>query len=175
MAKREIVGTVSVQKDEIMAKIKELNELVALYFSQFEKATPGQKSIGDGGITFVENCAKKVPVYPEILSGTFNQEDFLVKAGGVSDFFAFNQKIAEALTGWESSIKICKTDAMYYANEYYGIIQREAVRNNKYKPTLEELTPFYKRSNKTADSKTKTTPTSTATAATTPVPVPTEN
>ena len=167
MAKRELVGTVSVQKVEIMAKIKELDELVALYFSQFEKATPGQKSIGDGAITFVENCAKKVPLYPEILSGTFNQEDFIVKSGGVSDFFSFKQKIAEALNGWDSAIKICKTDAMYYANEYYGIIQREAVRNNKYKPTLEELTPFYKRSNKTADSKTKTSPTST--------PVPTEN
>ena len=173
MAKREIVGTIGVQKDEIMAKIKELNELVALYFSQYEKATPGQKSIGDSAITFVENCAKKVPVYPEILSGTFNQEDFLVKAGGVSDFFAFNQKMAEAISGWETSVKICKTDAMYYANEYYGIIQREAVRNNKYKPTLEELTPFYKRSNKTADSKTKTT--STATPTTTQAPVPTEN
>ena len=169
MAKREIVGTISVQKDEIMAKIKELNELVALYFSQFEKATPGQRSIGDSAITFVENCAKKVPVYPEILSGTFNQEDFLVKAGGVSDFFAFNQKMAEAISGWETSVKICKTDAMYYANEYYGIIQREAVRNNKYKPTLEELTPFYKRSNKTADSKTKTPATPAA------APVPTEN
>ena len=56
---------------------------------------------------------------------------------------------------------------MYYANEYYRIIQKEAVRNTKYKPTLDELTPFYKRSNKAADSKTKTAPT--------PVPVPTNS
>lgn len=171
MAKREIVGTVSVQKEEIIAKIKELDGLVTEFLGQFEKATTGQQSIGDSSLTFLENCTKKVQVYPEILSGTFNKEDFMVKAGGVNDFFAVKQKIAEALAGWETSAKICKTDAMYYANEYYGIIQREAVRNTKYKPTLEELTPFYKRSNKSADSKTKTTSTSTPT----PAPVPTEN
>ena len=167
MAKREIVGTVSVQKAEIIAKIKELDVLVTEFLGQFEKATTGQQSIGDSSLTFIENCTKKVQVYPEILSGTFNKEDFAIKSGGVSDFFAVKQKIAEALTNWETLAKICKTDAMYYANEYYSIIQKEAVRNTKYKPTLDELTPFYKRSNKAADSKTKTAPT--------PVPVPTEN
>ena len=167
MAKRELVGTVSVQKDEIIAKIKELDGLVTEFLSQFEKATTGQQAIGDASLTFIENCTKKVQVFPEILSGTFNKEDFAIKASGVSDFFAVKQKIAEALIGWETSAKICKTDAMYYANEYYGIIQREAVRNTKYKPTLEELTPFYKRSNKSTDSKTKTAPA--------PIPVPTEN
>ena len=169
MAKREIVDTVSVQKDEIMAKIKELNDLVTAFLGQFEKATTGQQSIGDASLTFIENCAKKVQVYPEILSGTFNKEDFSVKTIGVSDFFAVKQKIAEALVNWEILAKICKTDAMYYANEYYSIIQKEATRNTKYKPTLEELTPFYKKVIKSADSKIKTLP------ASIPVSVPTEN
>ena len=102
MAKRELVGTVSVQKAEIIAKIKELDVLVTEFLGQFEKATTGQQSIGDSSLTFIENCTKKVQVYPEILSGTFNKEDFAIKSGGVSDFFAVKQKIAEALTNWET-------------------------------------------------------------------------
>ncbi len=159
MAKREIMATASVQRDEIVSKIKELDELIGQFFGQFEKATKGQQSMGDSSCTFVDNCIKKLEMYPEILSGTFNKEDFNVKNGAVTDFFAFKQKIAETVAKLETNAKICKTDAMYYANEYYGIIQKEAVRNTKYKPTLDELTPFYKRSNKTDktdDTKTKT-------------------
>jgi hypothetical protein len=146
MARREIMENTLTQRDEIISKINELDSLVVSYFSQFQKATAGQQSIGESSMPFVDTCAKNVETYPEILSGTFNKADFNLKTGAVDDFFAFKQKIADIATKWDTAAKICKTDAMYYANEYYGILQKEAGRNTKYKPTLDELTPFYKKS-----------------------------
>jgi hypothetical protein len=146
MAKREILEATLTQREDILAKINELDNLVVAYFSQYQKTTVGQQSIGDSSLPFVDTCVNNVETYPEILSGTFNKSDFNVKVSAVNDFFAFKQKIADTIAKWDTAAKICKTDAMYYANEYYGIIQKEAGRNTKYKPTLDELTPFYKKS-----------------------------
>ena len=146
MAKRELLETTLTQRDEIISKINELDGLVVAYFSQFQKTTTGQQSVGEVSFPFVDLCANKAEMFPEILAGTFNKADFNLKASAVDDFFAFKQKIAETVAKWDTAAKICKSDAMYYANEYYGIIQKEAGRNTKYKPTLDELTPFYKKS-----------------------------
>jgi hypothetical protein len=146
MAKREILETTLTQREDILSKINELDNLVVAYFSQFQKATVGQQSIGDSSLPFVDTCANKVETFPEILSGTFNKADFNLKSSAVDDFFAFKQKITDAIAKWDNTAKICKSDAMYYANEFYGIIQKEAGRNTKYKPTLDELTPFYRKS-----------------------------
>lgn len=146
MAKREIVATATPTSEEILAKISELDNMLFAFFSQFNKTTPGQQSIGDLSLSFVEKCAEKVPNFPEILAATFDKTDFSVKLAGVQDFFIFKQKILEMLAQRESNVKTCKTDAMYFANEYYGIVQKEAARTIIYKPTLDELMPFYKKS-----------------------------
>jgi hypothetical protein len=146
MAKRDIVATATPTSEEILAKISELDSMLFAFFSQFNKTTPGQQSIGDASLPFVEKCAEKVPNFPEILSATFDKTDFNVKLAGVQDYFTFKQKILEMLAQRESSAKTCKTDAMYFANEYYGIVQKEAARAVMYKPTLDELMPFYKKS-----------------------------
>jgi hypothetical protein len=146
MAKREILETTITQRAEILSKIAELDNMVVAYFGQYHKMTPGQQSIGEASLPFLEKCVGKIEMYPEILSSTFNKEDFNDKASGVADFMAFKQKLTEAINKWDSNAKICKSDAMYYANEYYSIIQKEAGRNTRYKPTLDELTSFYKKS-----------------------------
>jgi hypothetical protein len=146
MAKREILETTLTQREEILAKITELDSLVVAYFSQFQKTTVGQQSVGESSLPFMDTCANNVETYPEILSSTFNKADFNLKAGAVADFFTFKLKAADTIAKWDTAAKICKTDAMYYANEYYHILQKEAGRNTKYKPTLDVLVPFYKKS-----------------------------
>ena len=146
MAKKEMSITGNKERDAIMSKIDELNDLVIAYFNKFEKTTEGQKSIGELGYKFVETCANKMPLFPEILSATFNQADFAAKQEGTADFFAFKKRLFDGLLQWELSAKICKTDAMFYANDYYNILKREASKGTKYKPTAAELTLFYKKS-----------------------------
>ena len=146
MAKREMSITGNKERDAIMTKVDELNDLVIAYFNKFEKTTEGQKSIGELGYKFVETCAGKILLFPEILSATFNQADFVAKQEGAADFFAFKKRLFDGLLQWETSAKICKTDAMFYANDYYNILKREAKNGTKYKPTFSELTPFYKKS-----------------------------
>ena len=146
MAKREFVATTTPTSEDILAKISELDNMLFAFFNQFSKTTPGLQSIGEVGLPFVEKCAEKVPNFPEILSATFDKSDFNIKLAGVQDFFTFKQRIMEMLAQRESSAKTCKTDAMYFANEYYGIVQKEAARTLTYKPTLDELMPFYKKS-----------------------------
>lgn len=156
MAKREILDTANVQKSDIVAKINELDGLVEAFLMQFHKATNGQQSLGDNKIPFAEICAKKAVAFPEVLPGTYNTEDFSNKLTALTDFNGFKNSLSELMVKWETAARICKLDAMYYANEFYGIIQKEATRNTKYKPTLEELTPYYKRkADKNAEEKGK--------------------
>jgi hypothetical protein len=150
MAKRDnLVADAPVLKADILNKIDELDAMVEQYFSQFHKATAGQRSISEATVPFVQTCVAKMNEYPEILSGTFNKEDFTAKAQGVTEFFELEDKLEQMNAKWEMAAKICKTDAMYYANEFYSIIQKEAARNTRYKPTCDVLTAFYKRSKST--------------------------
>ena len=146
MKKRELLNQSEVTKEAILAKIQELSDMVAVYFSTFEKTTNGTQSVGDIGFKFVETCSATMPDYPEILAATFNQADALVKMGGVFDFFAFKKRVMAMLLEWEKSASICKTDAMFYANKYYGVLKQEASTTAKYRPAYNELMPFYKKS-----------------------------
>ena len=146
MAIKAKLITGDVEKDAILAKIQELSDMVAAYFSKFEKTTNGTQSVGDIGFKFVETCSATMPNYPEILAATFNQADAQVKMGGVFDFFTFKGLVATMILDWEKSARICKTDAMFYANKYYRTIQTEAETTAKYRPAYNELMPFYKKS-----------------------------
>lgn len=158
MGKRALIQSESQERADILAKMDELETLVANYFSKFSKTTKGQLSIGDITVEFVKKCDEKIDLYPEVLSQNFNKADFEAKFGGVLDFFEFKKKMLKSIGNWDISAKVCKTDAMFYANKFYGIIQIEANESVKYKPVFDELTSFYKKtaSDKTADSKTKT-------------------
>ena len=146
MKKRELLNQSEVTKEAILAKIQELSDMVAVYFVKFEKTTDGTQSVGDVSIKFVEKCSENIPLYPEILAATFKQADALVKMGGVFDFFVFKKLVMAMLLEWEKAAKICKSDAMSYSNEYYGILKKAGSKEVKYRPALDELTPFFKRS-----------------------------
>jgi hypothetical protein len=156
MAKRELIASVNSERDEILAKMDELEVLTANYFLKFTKTTKGQQSIGDASLDFVVNCAIKADLYPEILSANFNKVDFKEKLDGVNDFFTFKQKILSSINKWDLDAKVCKTDSMFYANKIYSIIQSDAKESVKYQPACDELKNFYKKSasDKNSDSKT---------------------
>ena len=130
-------------REAIMTKIDELTAAVAAYFAPFEKTTNGQQAMGETSLTFVEDCDKKADLFPEVLAGTFPKSEFKLKLGAVLDFFAFKQKIDDAVVEWDKAAKLCKADAMYYANKIYAAFQSQD--DLKYQPTIEELRAFYKK------------------------------
>ena len=150
MATGEITTTSIPTKADISAKIEDVTIMVRAYFSQFTKTTSGQQLMGESSLKFAEDCDRKAAIFPEVLSGNFDKADAKLKLGGAQDFFAFKKKVMEALNEWEIAAKICKSDAMFYANKLYNAIQSEAKDNVKYQPTLDELKAFYK---KTIDEK----------------------
>ena len=137
-------------KADIMAKIDDLTISVRAYFSKFVKTTSGQQLMGEISLKFAEDCDKKAELFPEVLSGNYDKSDSKLKLSGSSDFFSFKGKVMEAVGEWETAAKICKTDAMFYANKLYNAIQVEAKDNIKYQPSVDELKAFYK---KTIDEK----------------------
>ena len=132
-------------KADIMAKIDDLTVSVRAYFSVFVKSTPCQQLMGESSLKFSEDCYKQAKIFPEVLSGTHDDNDAQIKLSGAKDFFAIKSKVMEAVGEWDVSAKICKSDTMFYANKFYGAFQTEAKQNVKYQPTLDELKAFYKK------------------------------
>ena len=132
-------------KADIMAKIDDLTVSVRAYFSVFEKSTSGQQQMGESSLKFAEDCDKQANIFPEVLSGTHDKDDAQFKLSGAKDFFAIKSKVMDAVGEWDVSARICKSDAMFYANKFYNAIQVEAKENVKYQPTLDELKAFYKK------------------------------
>jgi hypothetical protein len=136
----------------VFTKMAETGIAIADYFSDYAKVTDGKKSVNDdtdATLFFIADCYKGMLAYPEILSAKFNKEDFTLKIMGLMHFFLFRSKMQEVISNqWNTSVMICKTDALYYANEFYGIITREAARDNKYKPLAESLKVYYKKTKK---------------------------
>jgi hypothetical protein len=137
----------------VFTKMSEMGVAIIDFFNDFTKVTDGAKSIADdndGTLFFLADAYKGMLTYPEILSGTFNKADFTLKIMGLFHFFLFKSKVKEVLDSqWNTSVVICKTDAMYYANEFYAIITKEAKRDNKYKPLADSLAEYYKRTKQT--------------------------
>ena len=143
MAKRGFIASENPAREAIMEKIDDLTISVRSYFAPFQKTTVGQQAMGEASLKFAEDCDVKADLYPEVLKGTFKKDDFKLKLGGSSDFFAFKQKVGDAVEEWEKSANICKGDAMHYANKIYQAFQGED--DVKYQPTMEELKAFYKK------------------------------
>ena len=131
--------------EEINAAGDTYAALVARYVTQFSKKTKGTKSMGEAGYSFAVNAQKRKDQFPEVLTGTFKNDDFDEKLEGVTDINSVikrNQKINESTN---EALLICKTDAAFYANVVYGLFQ-DAQGEAKYKTAYDELSPFYRKS-----------------------------
>lgn len=144
MAKRDV--SLNPQKEEILQKIEEVGDLIKQYFDPYVKLTSGQGRVGPASLEFIKNCHKYSLLTPDILSPSFPKDDFLTKKNGVEDLFDFVDALNNIGSNGDVSAKICKNDSMYYANDYYFILKKEAGRNNTYKPYFEVIEPFYKKS-----------------------------
>lgn len=146
MAERDLSSTNNPERAEILAKMEELDALVVTYFLKFTKTTQGKSSIADASFDFVNTCAEKAELFPEVVPGTLDKPDYKEKLAGVNDFFAFKQRIMKAIGKWDTSAMVCKTDAMFYTNRIYNNFKVEAKSAVKYKPAYNELLPYYKKS-----------------------------
>ena len=101
--------------------------------------------MGETGYLFAVNAQKRKDQFPEVLTGTFKNDDFDEKLEGVTNInsvLKHNQKINESTN---EALLICKTDAAFYANVVYGLFQ-DAQGDAKYKTAYDELSPFYSKS-----------------------------
>lgn len=155
----DIISTntaVNAKEALVFAKIGETGMAIIDYYSEIQKTTAGAKSIADdtdGSLLFVADAYKGMLAFPELLAPSFNQVDFGIKVMGLMHFFLFKAKMQEVIDNqWETSIMICKTDAMFYANKFYNIIKDE--KDPKYQPLRDTLTEYYKKT-KQSDSTTE--------------------
>ena len=155
MTKRELLQLENKERASILAKMDDLDESVAKYFSKFTKVTLGKLSIGDVNVDFVSKCDEKIHLFPETIPQSFDVADFEYKFGGVLDYLAFKKRIMKSVDNWDISAKVCKTDSMFYANRFYSIMKEEAAGTVKYQPVLDELISFYKKKQKDKTDDTK--------------------
>jgi high-affinity Fe2+/Pb2+ permease len=132
--------------EDIMALATQYEQAVKDYVSQFTKTTNGTQSMGDSGYEFSMKCQVKKDMFPEILPGTFDADDFDLKMTGLLNLNQIRKQNEKINRYMEEATKICKTDGKFYANEFYSMIKKESSRSAKYKTTVDELMPFYKKS-----------------------------
>ena len=151
MAQRAVLSSDTTSTDDpklvlIQSLISQLSLAVVDYLGDYSKNTAGKKSTGDYSFEFVKECFQGMVDFPELLAATFNKEDFTSKSGALARFFSIRAAITEAIDKkWATNLMICKTDSLNYANEFYGIVQREAAKSLKYQPLLIKLKAYYKK------------------------------
>ena len=143
---QEIVADSTVPTiEEVLAAGNAYADLVARYVAPYTKKTDGTRSMGEAGYTFAENAQKRKDQYPEVAPGTFDGDELDVKFDGVTGINkvrVLNKKINDST---DEALVICKTDAIFLANKFYGHLQ--GVRNiAKYKTAYDELSPYYRKS-----------------------------
>jgi hypothetical protein len=152
MGKRAIISSDTIADTD--AALVEIDNIISLlstkivdYLGDFTKSTMGKKSTGDVSLEFMKLAYKGCVDNPEILAASFKKEDFAAKLAALVAFTMLENKIREAInTKWATNLMICKTDALNYANEFYGIVQREAGKEVKYQPLYDSLKVYYKKS-----------------------------
>lgn len=151
MAKRDVLSSDTTSTDDpklvlIQSLISQLSLAVVDYLGDFIKDTTGKKSTGDYSFEFIKECFQGMSDNPELLAATFNKEGFTSKSSALSRFFSIRAAITEAIDKkWATNLMICKTDSLNYANEFYGIVQREAAKSVKYQPLYTKLKAYYKK------------------------------
>jgi hypothetical protein len=158
----DIISTntaISAKEALVFTKIGETGVAIVDYFSDYLKTTAGAKSIADdtdGTLFFVADAYKGMRMFPELLAPNFNQVDFGIKVMGLMHFFLFKAKMQEVIENqWDTSVMICKTDALFYANKFYNIIKEET--DPKYQPLRESLAAYYKKTKQSSDTTDTTT------------------
>lgn len=146
MKKEKMLIAETPKIEDIMALGTQYEQAVKDYITQFSKKTNGTQSMGDSGYQFSLKCHVKKDLFPEILPGTFDSEDFDEKMEGLAQLNKIRKQNDSINTYMDEATKICKTDSKFYANEFYAMIKKESSRLAKYKTTFDELTPFYKKS-----------------------------
>ncbi len=146
MKKEKTLLATETKIEDIMALAVQYEEAVKNYVSQFTKITNGTQSMGEAGYEFSLKCQVKKDAFPEILPGTYDATDFDDKMTGLLNLNQIRKKNDKINRYMEEATKICKTDGKFYANEFYSMIKKESNRSAKYKTTVDELMPFYKKS-----------------------------
>lgn len=132
-------------RQDLLMRLTEIKLLGSKHFGQFKKTTLGEKTINDPSVDFVVKCSETADKFPEILSRKFDKGDYDSKLMGTLDFFAFKNFMLDILEGWEEDASICKKDTLYYSNEVYSNVKKEAKKDPLYAPTLQALEPYYKK------------------------------
>jgi hypothetical protein len=153
MAKRALVSSSETSIDTTNAKLIVVNDLidqlsfaVADLLGNFDKATSGKSPAGDTRLEFIKAAHQGTIDFPEILAQSFNKSDFSDKLTAALTYYVLRNSINKAIDDkWADNLSVCNTDAFNYANEFYGIIQREAAKNVKYAPYFAKLKAYYKR------------------------------
>jgi hypothetical protein len=136
--------------------VAQLSTKIVDFLGDFSKSTLGKKSVSDYSLEFIKIAYQGVLDNPKIVAESFGKEDFGAKLGAIITYSLLTASITAAINDkWATNLMICKTDALNYANEFYGIVQREALKDVKYQPLLDSLKVFYKKT-KSSD-KTDTT------------------
>ena len=161
MPKRAFVSSAEVSIDATNPKLVVVTDLIgqlsfaiADLLGNFDKVTFGKKSAADTSLEFIKTAYQGTLDYPEILAQSFNKSDFADKLTALLTYSLLRNTINKAIDDkWANNLLVCNTDAFNYANEFYGIVQREAAKDVKYIPLFNTLKAFYKKTPKPDDSK----------------------
>ena len=132
--------------EEIIAKGEEYKALIHRYANRVTKTTIGAQSMGPAGLKFAKKCQNKKDLFPEIVPGTFQGDDFDEKMEIIEGTNTIKIQLTEIDDVMIEPLKICKTDCKSHATDYYALIKKQAPRLPKYQTTFNELSPFFSKS-----------------------------
>jgi hypothetical protein len=139
---------------DIKKKLNEIRSAMPFLLSLTKEERTNKQNIGQGGVGFGKAALKAAQTHDEILPAKFSAAEFEKDVVLYEQLQMLISDLSTLCQNMDDTILLLGQEIMEQSNDMYDIVKLAAKRENKYKPTLNDISIYYKsRGNKSVAEK----------------------
>lgn len=132
---------------DIKKKISDIRDDLPFLLSMTKEERRQKQNMGQGGVGFGKAALKAAQTHSEVLPVKFNAEEFNKDVVLYEQLQAILSDLSTLCQNVDDTVLLLGQEIMEQSNDVYDVMKLAGKRENKYKPTVEELSTYYKRKN----------------------------
>jgi hypothetical protein len=129
---------------DIKKKLNEIRSTMPFLLSLTKEERKNKQNIGQGGIGFGKAALKAAQTHEEILPAKFSVVEFERDVVLYEQLQMLLSDVSTLCQNVDDTILLLGQEIMEQSNDMYDIVKLAAKRENKYKPTLDDISIYYK-------------------------------
>lgn len=130
---------------DIKKKISDIRTELPFLLSLTKEERRQKQNMGQGGVGFGKAALKAAQTHSEVLPVKFNAAEFNKDVALYESLQAILSDLSTLCQNVDDTVLLLGQEIMEQSNDVYEVMKLAGKRENKYKPTVEELSTFYKR------------------------------